>query len=482
MQMSSSRHPHPFRAIALMLVFGLLTVFALSAKAASPTIWYPGVSPGYYSTPEAACATFAARDNSGGVAVLRDPGTLPTYRCNMDWGGYYSMPAQYRCSATVPPDTNQPFESQCAAAVDPNPPMTATSACAGYPTTAGLAAADNWVKEPRTYKYNVGANGIATVTGAIGTNGKTYTYGVDCYQKGRMADGDGLKLPQKTPTPAPEVKVDYPNCGKGNYAYTDETGLTSCSQNLPDRTLTDCTSGNGGYVNGAAVCLPANPAPGTAAAAAQTAQQKADAAVAAGRATTAALQAAADALTAYRTAANAAASMPSSTAAAGSAATAYASAQQAALAAGLTVPAPIPSPSSPSATGTGGNGTGSETSGPVECGSPGKPACKIDETGTPTPADMTNNMKAANDSVSKAWDDIKAELDKVPNDSDKKSILDWGFSFALPSSCSTYPMFLNVKIDFCQFQPIVHELMSLIWLGATMWICIGMVGSTLRGK
>jgi hypothetical protein len=491
---------HRLNTIVLVLVFGLLTVFALSAKAAgndsggSPLkqVYWGGYT-GIWNSAVDACKSYAPLDAAASGASIQYNASRDNFGCVWSGGVQVNVDPSGACTEGGRLFSHSTSLSACASDNQASalPPMDATTPCLKDPGgAAAWGVRDNWIPEPRTIEYNYNnSNGVALFKGRKTASKPAgpdnyYEYAIDCYGKGRDGEIDKTKLPAGTPTPAPPVKVDFPNCGAGNYAYSEPgvaSGAYICSQNLPDRTLTDCASGNGGYVGDKAVCLPANPAPGTAAAAAQTAAQKADAAVAAGRGTSPAIQAAIDAQNAYKVAKNAADSMPNSTAAAASAQAAYQSAVQGAIAAGMNVPAKIPSPTGTDEKSTGNVGGGS-SSGDM-CGLPGKPPCKIDETGTPTPANMTENMKAANDSVGKAWDDIKAEMDKQTNDAaTKKGILDWGFNFALPTSCSTYPMFLSVKIDFCEFQPIVHELMSLVWLGATLWICIGMVGTTLRGR
>jgi hypothetical protein len=109
---------------------------------------------------------------------------------------------------------------------------------------------------------------------------------------------------------------------------------------------------------------------------------------------------------------------------------------------------------------------------PITCGLPNTPACKIDETGTPTTATIP-----------------KAEVDSAKGDALGK-ITDigtiqapaWTWSFALPSNCSpiTVGPFLtqSVVVDLCQYQAMIHDLVALIWAAFTVWACVGMVGRT----
>lgn len=463
--------------LSVMTVLWLCSAPYANAAAPSSYQYFTAAEDwGLFASPQASCSNFVPRfydsthtgnaNTSENCQALRSTGALRSNHPIMSKGV---------CADGSAPKTQNILSQQC-----PDPlyqPMDANTACAGYPNLAGLAAADGWVREPRTYAYNVGGNnGIATVTGGSGTNG-TYTYGVDCYQKGRMGDGDGLKLPQKTPVPAPVVDTKYPECGVGNYWYVDEKNVGACSQTLPDRTLADCGSQNGGYVNGKAVCLPANPAPTVAANAATTAQQKADAAVTAGRGTSAAITAANDAATAYRRAAEAANSMPTNVQAQTSAASAYASATQAAIAAGMSVPAPLPNPGTATGTGTSGNGTGTENTGPKECGSPGKPACKIDETGTPDGKGATDAAGKALDDATKAWTDKLTEVTKA----DGKDT-SWGWFPALPAGNCT-PFVISAKfaaIDWCRVVPNIQAIMQWIWATATIFACAYLVSNAAK--
>lgn len=113
--------------------------------------------------------------------------------------------------------------------------------------------------------------------------------------------------------------------------------------------------------------------------------------------------------------------------------------------------------------------------GPKECGSPGKPKCAIDEAGTVPPAKTGDASQATVDAAqSSAMPTIAAAM---KTDADTG----WGFTFELPSQCSSFPMFLNIVIDFCRFQPMVHDIMSMVWVMTTGFLIIGMFGRTFRG-
>jgi len=78
---------------------------------------------------------------------------------------------------------------------------------------------------------------------------------------------------------------------------------------------------------------------------------------------------------------------------------------------------------------------------PQPCGIPGQPACKIDETGTPTAGDMSG-ATAALDSAAAAR---QAQIEGVGGAGRVTSLgAGWGFSGLLPS-CSCSPLALSIK-------------------------------------
>lgn len=100
------------------------------------------------------------------------------------------------------------------------------------------------------------------------------------------------------------------------------------------------------------------------------------------------------------------------------------------------------------------------------CGLPGKPACKLDETGTPTAPEVNPVLDAQN--AIKSLSDCVANITScAPEFPD----LNWTFSF--PSGCSAISMdafapFMT-SIDVCRFQPVIHDIMSMIWAAAGLF-------------
>lgn len=101
---------------------------------------------------------------------------------------------------------------------------------------------------------------------------------------------------------------------------------------------------------------------------------------------------------------------------------------------------------------------------PVTCGLPGTPACVMDETGTPTQTDIDQKMdKDAPKKTQKDIDDIALDpVGKLP----KLPTINW--AFMLPTGCSVIPTPafapMLTGIDVCQFQPVFHDLMSIVWV------------------
>jgi hypothetical protein len=108
----------------------------------------------------------------------------------------------------------------------------------------------------------------------------------------------------------------------------------------------------------------------------------------------------------------------------------------------------------------------------AECGAPGQPKCAIDESGTP---DGKGSTTAAESGLESSKQGV---LDKLTSYAGKKWDA-WTWTFSLPSGCSPYPLtafapFITA-IDVCQFQPVIHDLMSMAWIAATIFGCIGLV-------
>lgn len=124
---------------------------------------------------------------------------------------------------------------------------------------------------------------------------------------------------------------------------------------------------------------------------------------------------------------------------------------------------------------TTGNGTGGNGEGIVVCGLPDTPPCKIDETGTPTGEGADTDARAE---INTEAGKLTTKLDQIIA-GDGAPDRSWGFSISFPSTCN--PMSIGTArwgfytLDFCQWQSVAHDLMSLVWIGATIFACLGMV-------
>lgn len=99
------------------------------------------------------------------------------------------------------------------------------------------------------------------------------------------------------------------------------------------------------------------------------------------------------------------------------------------------------------------------------CGLPGKPVCnvKVDETGTPQADTLPTDVVADLSSKKAEWDqaisDPSAKWGPFPN-------ISW--AFALPTNCGPIPLpafapYME-SADVCAFQPIFHDIMSVVWV------------------
>lgn len=113
---------------------------------------------------------------------------------------------------------------------------------------------------------------------------------------------------------------------------------------------------------------------------------------------------------------------------------------------------------------------------PITCGLPTTPPCKIDENGTP--------VAPVDDSTVKAAGVFAAITSCVATPSSCLPALpDMNWSFALPSACAPIPLSGFApwvdSVDICPYQPIIHDLMSMLWAAAGLF---GAVSIIFRGS
>lgn len=126
-----------------------------------------------------------------------------------------------------------------------------------------------------------------------------------------------------------------------------------------------------------------------------------------------------------------------------------------------TSPTPTPVTEPTSEPGTGQPGQSQPQKEIITCGLPTTPPCKIDEKGTPTDPQLLEKTKPE--------DVVKPLKDFAENPKSKLPTLPTiAWSFALPTGCTSimtpaFAPFLT-EINVCQFQPMFHELMTMVWI------------------
>lgn len=123
-------------------------------------------------------------------------------------------------------------------------------------------------------------------------------------------------------------------------------------------------------------------------------------------------------------------------------------------------------------TGTASGSTGTSTQSAEQCGARGQVACKIDESGTPDGSGAYDTAEAS----------IGTETDKAKTAvGDAKNVVSpsWTWSFSLPTGCAPIEMpAYGFSLNMCAYQPMIHDIMSMVWLTATVFLCVGMVHKT----
>lgn len=105
----------------------------------------------------------------------------------------------------------------------------------------------------------------------------------------------------------------------------------------------------------------------------------------------------------------------------------------------------------------------------ANCGAPGQPKCSINEAGTPDGKGAFDSANSGLEEGKKGW---IAEIEKAKD----LTAPGWTWTFQLPSGCTPLdvPAF-NLTLDVCRFQPIIHDIMSMLWAIATVMGCALMV-------
>lgn len=107
----------------------------------------------------------------------------------------------------------------------------------------------------------------------------------------------------------------------------------------------------------------------------------------------------------------------------------------------------------------------------LECGLPDTPPCKIDETGTPAPPDPDGESvfnRLLPQCIQSDWKTCFPELPSI------------NWAFQLPSGCSPIPTPAFARyglpvVDICPYQPVIHDLMSMLWAAAGLFGAIAIL-------
>lgn len=106
----------------------------------------------------------------------------------------------------------------------------------------------------------------------------------------------------------------------------------------------------------------------------------------------------------------------------------------------------------------------------IECGLPGTPPCKIDETGTLAPPDPDGESVFNGLLPQCIQSDWKTCFPELPS-------INW--SFSLPSGCSPIPVpfgrFGFTEVNICPWQGMIHDIMSMLWAAAGLFGAIGIL-------
>jgi hypothetical protein len=109
------------------------------------------------------------------------------------------------------------------------------------------------------------------------------------------------------------------------------------------------------------------------------------------------------------------------------------------------------------------------------CGLPDTPACRIDETGTLTAAEVEQQMRPEQDADT-AYKGLRDFINDPLSRVGPFPQINWAFqlpTFCGPISLPAFAPYLT-QIDVCQFQPVFHELMTVVWQLGALFGAIGL--------
>lgn len=138
-------------------------------------------------------------------------------------------------------------------------------------------------------------------------------------------------------------------------------------------------------------------------------------------------------------------------------------------------------PTGEATTCSGGSGGGDpnapDTGSEAVCGGPGLPACTVQileaqayDGGKYVDkiSEVAKTIENAIDNDSTYWNKVKTYLSKTAAE-----LTGWTWTFTLPTGCTPFVMAgYGLSIDVCQFQPMIHDIMGLLWSLATIGFLI----------
>ena len=112
----------------------------------------------------------------------------------------------------------------------------------------------------------------------------------------------------------------------------------------------------------------------------------------------------------------------------------------------------------------------------AECGAPGQPACRIDESGTPDGKGLLDD--GFNTSRDSLLESAKTNRDKIAGKDDKDGFFSfWFFFFVTPPPVLCGPIKWGdlVDLDPCPVADGMRTIMAFIWALGGFWLCVGFV-------
>lgn len=123
---------------------------------------------------------------------------------------------------------------------------------------------------------------------------------------------------------------------------------------------------------------------------------------------------------------------------------------------------------------------------PRECGTPGRPKCQIDETGTPEGKTV---YQTESTKVDTAFDDMQTKLTTVTSQDGKDTSWGWSpTSWFSAGQCEPFDfgemptLNMNLAFDVCPHLQKAQELLSFMWVLSTIGVILAMVWETVNSQ